>query len=209
MKKKILDNASFVVGLLTVLAVFLCKDSLTNAAIVGSIGVILYGLVNCFNANRLGILFMSIGCSLITAMSLYKYDVLPKFESITFFICMSMAIMVVVAAIFELFNIKSMNKKYSLKVDAKVVDLVKNPNTKKEYYQPVYEYVIGKDVFTVGLPGFLDKNLPKIGDVIKLNVNPEDKEDVYFTKRKEDNIHMVAVGLFFLIVSVLIIISLF
>lgn len=209
MKKKILENASFVVGLLTVIGIFIFKDSLMKAAIVGGIGVIIYGFVSCLNSNRLGILFMSIGSSLVCAVSLYKYDVLDKFDAITFFFCMSMALMVVIAILFEIFNVRAMLKSHSLKVDAKVVDLLKNPNTKKEYYQPVYEYIIGKDVYTVGLPGYLEKNLPKLGDTIKLNVNPDDKEDVYFEKRKSDNIHMLLVGLFFLIASIIIIISLF
>lgn len=209
MKKKILENASFVIGLLTVIGVFIFKDSLTKAAIVGSIGVILYGLVSCLNNNRLGVLFMSIGGSLIGAISLYSNEVLDKFDSITFFFCLSMALMVVIAALFEIFNVKAMLKSHSLRVDAKVVDLLKNPNTKKEYYQPIYEYVIGNELYTVGLPGYLDKNLPKVGDTIKLNVNPDDKEDVYFEKRKSDNVHMIAVGLFFLVASILIIISLF
>ena len=209
MKKKILENASFIVGAATILAMFFCRNSLTNAAIVGSVGVIVYGLVNCLNSNKLGVLFMSIGASLLSAIFIYIADFLEKFEAITFFICMSMALMVIIATIFEILNLKAMLKKYSLLVDAEVVDLVKNPNTKKEYYQPIYEYTIGRDKFTVGLPGFLDKNLPKIGDTIKLHVNPEDNEDVYFDKKKSENIHMILVGLFFLIFSILIIISLF
>ena len=209
MKNKILDNISFVVGIATILGIFFCRSSLSNAAIVGSIGLIIYGIVNCFNSNKLGVLFVSIGSSLLSAMYIYKAGVLPKFESITFFICMSMALMVVIATLFEIFNVRSMLKLYSLKVDAKVVDLVKNPNTKKEFYQPIYEYIIGKDVYTVGLPGFIEKNIPKIGDTIKLNVNPKDNGDVYFEKKKTDNIHMILIGAFFLIASILIIVSLF
>ena len=141
MKKNILENISFIIGAATILGIFFCRDSLSNAAIVGSIGAIIYGAVSCFASNRLGVLFISIGTSLLSAMSLYKYDVLPKFESITFFICMSMALMVVIATIFEILNVKAMLKIHSMKVDAKVVDLVKNPNTKKEYYQPIYQYI--------------------------------------------------------------------
>lgn len=209
MKKKILENAGFVVGLATILGIFFCRNSLSNAAIVGSIGVIIYGLVNCLNNNKLGVLFISIGSSLLSAMYLYKTDILPKFESITFFISMSMALMVIIATIFEILNVRAMLKIHSLVVDAKVVDLLKNPNTKKEFYQPIYEYIMGSDVYTVGLPGYVEKNIPRIGDTIKLHVNPNDKEDVYFEKKKKDNLHMLFVGLFFLIASILIIISLF
>ena len=63
-----------------------------------------------------------------------------------------------------------------------------------------------------GLPKEFDSDKIIMSDTAYSNCvssRTDDKEDVYFEKRKSDNIHMLLVGLFFLIASIIIIISLF
>ena len=95
-----------------------------------------------------------------------------------------------------------MKNKHSLEVESTVIDLVKNPNTNKEFYQPIYEYVIDDVVMEVGAPGYYEKRIPKLGDKLKIYVNPENHLDVYFESGKKDRIYNIAVGLFLLIASI-------
>lgn len=207
--KKVLENLKFVVGIVTLLLVFVFKNDLSIVALVGGVGVALYGICSFLTGEKIGFVLTGLGISLVSATSIYKLNILPEFESVTFFICLSMALIVILSFIFEYFNDKDLRKVHSLEVEAEVVDLLKNPNTTKEYYQPIYEYSLNEEILTVGLPGFINKGIPNLGDKLKIYVNPNDILDVYFEKRKSDKLYMIAVGLFFLIASIVIIITLF
>jgi len=209
MKNKVIDTIRFIVGVLTIILVFIFKDSLSIVGLIAGVGVSLYGVCSFLLGDKLGCVLLSLGLSLISSLGLYKLDVLPEFEAITFFICLSMILIVILAFIFEYINDKEMKKIHSLEVEAEVIDLLKNPNTNKEFYQPLYQYEINDVVMEVGMPGFLEKNLPKLGDKLKIYVNPEDNLDVYFEKNKSEKLYMFSIGLFFLIASIVIIITLF
>lgn len=209
MKNKIFENLKFIVGIVTILLIVVFQKSLSTVAIIGGVGLALYGVCAFLSNDKLGYVFTGMGISLVSAVSLFKLDVLPKFESITFFFCLSMALIVILAFIFEKYSDKEHKRIHSLEIDAEVIDLVKNPNTKKEYYQPIYEYYIDNESYAVPLPGYIDKGIPSIGEKIKLYVNPDDVTDVYFEKRKSDKLYLMTVGLFLLVASIGIIISLF
>ena len=61
----------------------------------------------------------------------------------------------------------------------------------------------------VGSPVYYEKRIPKLGDKLIIFVNPEDPLDVYFEKSKSDKLYGIAVGMFLLIASIVIIITLF
>lgn len=209
MKNKIIDTLKFIIGVITVILVVVFKDNLSTAGLVGGIGVALYGVCSFLLGDKLGYIFTSLGVSLVSALSIYKLDILEQFESVTFFICLAMALIVIFSLIFEYITDKNFKKIHSLEVEAEVIDLFKNPNTTKEFYQPIYAYRVGKQDLEVGAPGFYDKGLPKLGDKLKIYVNPNDNLDVYFEKKMADKLHFFAVGAFFLVASIVIIITLF
>ncbi len=209
MKNKILDTLKFIIGVVTLILVFVFKDSLSVSGLIGGIGVSLYGLCSFLLGDKVGYILTGLGISLVSSLSIFKVGVLPEFEAVTFFICLSMILIVILAFIFEYVSDKDMKKKHSLEVEAEVIDLIKNPNTTKEFYQPLYQYVVDDVVMEVGAPGYLEKGLPKLGDKLKIYVNPKDALDVYFEKRKSDKLYMLAMGLFFLVASIIIIITLF
>ncbi len=209
MKNKIIETLKFIVIIVTLLLIVVFQNSLSTAAIIGGVGVTLYGICVFLLKDKLGYVFTGLGISLISSMAIYKLDILPKFESITFFICLSMSLIVILSFIFEYITAKEYKRVHSLEIEAEVIDLIKNPNTKKEFYQPLFAYNVDGEELVVGLPGYIDKGIPKLGDKQKIYVNPNDSLDVYFEKRKNDKLYMLAVGLFFLIASVIIIITLF
>ncbi|MBE6146547.1 MAG: hypothetical protein E7171_08035 [Firmicutes bacterium] len=209
MKNKIIDSIRFTIGVVTLILVFIFKSNLSTVGLVAGVGVALYGVCSLLMGERLGYVFSGLGSSLFISIIIYKMKILPQFESITFFMCLSLSLIVIISIIFDEITDKEMKKKHSLEVESTVIDLVKNPNTNKEFYQPIYEYVIDDVVMEVGAPGYYEKRIPKLGDKLIIYVNPEDHLDVYFEKGKRDKIYNIAVGLFLLIASIVIIISLF
>ena len=209
MKNKIIDSIRFTIGVVTLILVFIFKSNLSTVGLVAGVGVALYGVCSLLMGERLGYVFSGLGSSLFISIIIYKMKILPQFESITFFMCLSLSLIVIISIIFDEITDKEMKKKHSLEVESTVIDLVKNPNTNKEFYQPIYEYVIDDVVMEVGAPGYYEKRIPKLGDKLIIYVNPEDHLDVYFEKGKIDKKYNIAVGLFLLIASIVIIISLF
>lgn len=209
MKNKTVDTIRFIVGVVTVILVFIFKSSLSTAGLIGGVGLLLYGICSLLLGERLGYVFSGLGVSLFTSVLIYKFGLLPQFESITFFMCLSLSLIIVISLIFDEVTEREFKKKYSLETEATVIDLVKNPNTNKEFYQPVYEYVVNDVVMEVGSPVYYEKRIPKLGDKLIIFVNPEDPLDVYFEKSKSDKLYGIAVGMFLLIASIVIIITLF
>ena len=209
MKNKIVDTIRFIVGAVTVILVFIFKDSLSTAGLIGSVGLLIYGVTSLLMKDRLGYVYSGLGISLFSSILIYKFKLLPQFESITFFMCLSLSLIIVISLMFDEVTDREFKKKHSLKVEATVIDLVKNPNTNREFYQPIYEYEVNDVVMEVGAPGYYEKRIPKLGDKLIIFVNPEDPLDVYFEKAKRDKIYSIAVGTFLLVASIAIIISLF
>jgi hypothetical protein len=209
MKNKMLDTIRFIIGVVTLILVFIFKKSLSDVGLIAGVGVTLYGICSLLMKEKLGYIFSGIGCSLFISILIFKLGILPQFESMTLFMCLSLSLIIVISMIFDKVADTDFKKTHSLTVEATVIDLVKNPNTNKEFYQPIYEYEVDGVVMNVGAPGYYEKRIPKLGDKLIIYVNPEDALDVYFEERKSDKLYHLAVGLFLLIASIIIIITLF
>lgn len=208
-KETLIDNLSFVVGVLTVLLVVVLKDNLVNAFIVAGVGAFLYGLLKALKKNSYGYILMSVGIGTSLALIIYKFEILNRSDSLTFMICVSTNLLMLVTFIFDYINRKEIFKIYDLKVEAEVANLVKNPNTNKEYYQVICEYTIDDKIYTVGSPGFINKFIPKIGDKVMLYVDSKDYENVYFDKNKKEKIYDIGLGLFLILATLIILLFLF
>lgn len=209
MKNKMLDTIRFIIGVITVILVFMFKKNLGDVGLISGIGLTLYGICSLLMKERLGYIFSGLGSSLFISVLIFKIGVLPQFESITFFMCLSLALIIVVSIVFDVVTDRNFKQKHSLEVEAVVIDLVKNHNTNKEFYQPVYEYEVDGVVMNVGAPGYYEKRIPKLGDKLMIYVNPHDVLDVYFEERKSDKSYHLAVSLFLFVASIVIIITLF
>lgn len=208
-KETILNNIGFVIGVLTILLIIAFKDNIVLVGIIAGIGGFLYGLCLSLNLNNSGYIFISIGLSLASSLSLYKFNILEKGDAFTFMICCSIFLLMSVSLIFGELKKKAMFKKFSLIVDAEVIDLVKEPNTKREYYQPVYGYVVDGEEFVVGALGYTNKFIPKIGDKIKLYVDPNQHDSVFFDETIFNKVYNLGLTIFLMIASLIILISLF
>lgn len=209
MKNKILENVSFVVIAVTLILIAIFNKEGKIMLFIGAIGASLYGVIASINRERYGVVSLGAGISLLVTMLLYTNKILDKVDSTTFFVCCSMAVVCLVTYVFMFINEKAILKKYSLVVEGTVVDLEKNPNTKKDYYSPIYVYTVNDREYRVGLPYYINRNIPNIGDKTKIFVDPNDNLDVYFDRNLINKICYWGTGLVLIIVCILIIVSLF
>lgn len=209
MKNKILDNISFGVIALTFILIAVFKENGKLMIYIAGGGLIIYGFLSCLLKNRYGAMMLGGGASIITTMIIYNNEILDKVDSITFFISLTLILISIISYIFMIINEKVIKEKYNMEVEAEVIDLEKNSNTKKEYYRPIYVYHLDNGEYKVALPYYLDKNFPKIGDKVKIKVDPNDHADAYFEKTLLNKIYYWSTGAVLIIFSVGIIISLF
>ncbi len=209
MKNKILENMSFAVLAITLVVIAIFNKNANVMLYVASIGMIIYGLLASILKNRYGAMILGGGISLILAVTMYNNKILDKVDSLTFFVALTMCFICIISYVFMIINEKTLKSKYNMEVEAEVIDLEKNPNTKKEYYRPIYAYYLDNGEYKVALPYYLNKNFPKIGDKIKLKLDSNDHADVYFEKTLLNKLYYWSVGIVMIIASIGIIISLF
>ena len=208
-KETILDTLSFIVGLVTILLVVFFKDKMNYLLFSLAIGGSLFGIILIMKKSNYGYLITSLGISLLGSVLLYRFNILDRPDAVTFMITGSVFSLMVISMIFSVINDKVNKKECSLLIYGEVVDLVKNSNTKDEYFQPIYEYVVDDKPYQVAHPKFLNKNIPDIGSKHKIYVNPKKHEDVYFEKEPIDKLYDYGISLLLAIVSLIIIITLF
>lgn len=209
MKKKLIDNVSFAVLIITLLLIAVFRENGKVILFIASGGLVLYGTCACLQKQRYGTLIIGSGLSLLVTMFLYVFEMLDKSKSITFMICLSCFVIALLSLIFMLITQKEAMKRYSLIVEGEVINLEKNPNTKKEYYKPIYNYVIKNMVYTVEYPYFLQKGLPKIGDKSKIYVDPNEPGEVYFDRKILGKLYYYGTCGVLMLVSAIIIFTLF
>ena len=71
---------------------------------------------------------------------------------------------------------------FNKKVLAKVYDIKRVANTKKYYFEIIYQYEYKKQKYFVSHPKYKKRFFPKIGSTIDLYINEDNPEDVYFKK---------------------------
>lgn len=208
-KDKVFSNLGFCVVVVTIILIAIFHNNISIIGLIGGIGGFLYGICLIVNKNSSGYLFTSLGISLACSFLLYNYKVFDRGDAVTFMICASTFLLMVITLVFMYINNKALFKMYNMQIDAEVVDLIKNPNTTKEYYQIIYQYELDGKVYSVGTPGFVNKNIPNIGDKKKVFVDSTDYANVYFDKSMKEKIYNVGLCAFFMIAALIITITLF
>mgnify|MGYP007056167223 CR=1 FL=1 len=208
-RDKLLDNITYIIGLITIILVVVLSKHLTNSLIVGEIGASLYGVVSIIKKERTGFLVLSLGIGALISTLLYKVDLFDKFEAIQFMIGISVFLLMILSGIFMILKYMEVKKKYDLVVEAVVVDLQTDPNTKKEFYKPVYQYNVDGLSYDVSYPTFISKNIPKIGSKVSLMVESKDPMSVYFSENVTTKIYNIATIIFLLLVSIIVLVGVF
>ena len=140
---------------------------------------------------------------------LYIFKILVLADVIIFLLTSTVIFTFISYLFVEFVTRRFIYKTYTIRIEAVVVDLIKNNNTKKEYYKPLLQYEVNGNVYDVMYPYFIKSFLPKIGDSKKILVNPDDNTEVYFLKEKIEDIKSIVISLFFIISAFIILIGLF
>lgn len=208
-KNKIIDVLIFIFGVVFALLLIAFQKQNDKLFIVAFSGCIVFGILLLFKFNKLGLLLEGIGIGGIVSLIIYYNEILKLGNTVTFFFCLSLAVMLILSLILGIIYRISVMKKFNLIIEGEVVDLVKNPNVKKDYYMPVYKYVIDGNEYFVEDINFKHNFVPNIGQIKKLYVDPNDPLQVYFLPSKFNDIKNVFGILFLSILCIIVIISLF
>ena len=158
--------------------------------------------------NEYSLIVLLLGICLEISYSLYRFKILDRSTAIVFMFIFSLFI-ILLLSIFRYFkSIKNNINIHKMELDATIVDLIKNPNFNKEVYVPLLEYKVKSEYFEFNYVSDDPKYLPKIGDTVKIYVNPNDYYDVYIPPSKRAIIKGLASTIFIMIVSLLLLIDL-
>lgn len=209
MKDKIIDTFSFIVVILTLALAVLFKDSMNIVAIVVGVGSFLYGIITIIKRENYGFLLTAVGLGLFVSALIYRFGLLDLSYTIMFMFALCFDLFMIIILLYDIFSKKFILKKYDVKIEAEVSDLVRNPNFKKEFYTVVYSYTYKDNVYSVNYPALVGKNIPALKDKKSLLISSNDPMDVYFEKPKGRAIRDIVIELFFIIACTIIIFSLF
>lgn len=209
MKDKLVDTISFIVVVLTLVLAVVFKSSMNIVAIIVGAGSFLYGIMAVIKKENYGFLLTALGLSLVISALVYRFNLLDLAYSIMFMFALCFGLFMIIILFYDIFSKKFILKKYDVKIEAEVSDLIRNPNFKKEYYTVVYSYTYNNNVYTVNHPALVSKNIPSLKDKMNLLISSSDPLDVYFEKPKNRVIKDTIIELFFIIACTAIIISLF
>lgn len=209
MKQKIIDTMIYIIAIITVILILIFQTNKSMVLLIASIGGILLGLCFTIQNKKHGILIISLCISLLLSTILYKNKTLTLHNSLTFFISLSIASMLLITFIVEFINRKIISKIYTIKQQATVIDLKKYPNSKKEYYQPIYEYEIDNNIYHVEYPDYKQKFIPNIGDKKDIYIDPNNYEEIYFKPEIKDDLFKFFIGLILIIACLIILVGLF
>ena len=207
--KKVLDWLIYIICEAFAIFVFIYKDSYSMIIMVGAIFLIVLGVLLIFNKNNYASLVLLLGVCLEISYLLYKFKVLDRSSAIVFMFIFSLFNVLLMSVIRYFTTIKKSIDLHKMELEGTIVDLAKNPNFKKEVLVPLVEYKIKSEYFEFNYIIDDPKYVPKIGDKVKIYVNPNDYYDVYLPPSKRVIIKGLASTIFIMIASLLLLIDIF
>ncbi len=140
---------------------------------------------------------------------LYHYHWIKSDNAITFAIVGSFVCLMLVSLLLSIVRRAKAMRIHSVKVFGSVIDLKKNPNTRKEIYNAIYGYEVDGKSYNVMCPFVFEKNIPSIGDSLNFYVSPDDPMDVWFDQNKIILIKDYILHVVFAIVGIVILVIMF
>lgn len=208
-KNPVLDTLIYIVALIMVILVVIFQNKLSMVFVVLAVGALILGILTFLKKEKSGFLACGIGIGGVITYFIYNAHLLDFAKAVTFMICISIFIILIFTFIFSILNRKKVMKEYNTQIEAEVIDLERNLNTKKEYYKPIYRYLFKGMFYEVENKVYLNKHVPNIGDKKRILINNEKPSEVYFLPSKLQDIKDLCTILFLLIASLLIIVYLF
>lgn len=208
-KNDLYESIKYLLIIIFLILVVIFRENMKVLVCIGGIALILVGIIFLIQKKTNGLLILSLGVSIICSFLLYIFKILVLADVIIFLLTSTVIFTFISYLFVEFVTRRFIYKTYTIRIEAVVVDLIKNNNTKKEYYKPLLQYEVNGNVYDVMYPYFIKSFLPKIGDSKKILVNPDDNTEVYFVKEKIEDIKSIVISLFFIISAFIILIGLF
>ena len=181
MENKISNYKFFVFSVLIVLGIIFQKNYYV-LLIVLSFGTIFGGIISLCSKDSKGIVFLDFGVSLLCSDLLVYFKIIEKSKIILLFCTMFMVLFIFFGMIMFIITYYYEKNYFNKKVAAKVYDVKKVANTKKYYFEIIYQYEYKKQKYFISHPKYKKNFFPKIGSTIELYINEDNPEDVYFKK---------------------------
>ena len=140
---KVIDFLSYAVVLVAVILFVVFKNNIKISLIIIGIGGSLFGIFSLIKNETYGSYITSVSVILVITMILYLTSVLNRDNAVTFMIVGSFGFLMLLSGFMTIISRKICKKVYSNVVIGSVIDLKKNPNTKKEFYNVIYGYLCG------------------------------------------------------------------
>lgn len=208
-ENKIIDLLSYVVVIVAIVLFVVFKNNMKISLLVIGIGGSLFGIISLIKGESYGNYVTSVFIMLAITMILYLCHILDRDKAVTFMILGSFGCLMLLSALVTLLSRARCMKIYSRKVIGTIIDLEKNPNTNKEFYNAICSYEIDGGEYSVTNPYTYQKKVPSVGDNITIYVNPSNITDVWFDIDHFTLMKELAVEGICFIVSVIILITLF
>lgn len=208
-KDKIIETIVFILLALFAVSIIFLQKKLQILFFVTGLVLIIVGILYALLKKKTSVLLIGIGASIVTTSMLYVNGIVDFATSVMFFLTLSFDVILFLTIIVMTVNRIIVGKIYEVKQQAFVIDLIKSNETKKEYYMPVYKYTYKTKDYYVESLGYINKNIPNIGDSIDILVSKKSPENVYILPRKKQ-VFIDYFGMsMLLILGILILISLF
>lgn len=209
MVNKILNALLYIVVVSCFILLIIFQKNLEYVFIILSFLCFFLGIIYLLKRNRIGILSIGIGLSGFVTYGIYYKKILTLSKSITLMVCLSICIIIILTILFMFINYINNKKKYSIKLDAMVKDIVPKKINRKDFYKPLYIYTYDKQEYIVENTQFLKYFVPNIGDKRVIYINEKDHSDVFFPPKKFLFFLYLLACLFFILLSILVIIKQF
>lgn len=207
--EKVLNPILYILGIILTVLILIFKDNLFVVLCILTAYMIVFGIIWILLKQKIGSISLSVGISVLVAIILNKNKFLVVSDSITFAICLSLILVLGLTFLINYFTRKNILRTHTIVLEAEVIDLVANPNSKKEMYLPIYSYKIGRDIYEVEYFRFYEKNIPTIGSKKTLRVNPHNHVDVFFDQETQNKVFNICCYICLIVVCLYIIIGLF
>ncbi len=208
-REKLISNIGYSLIGIDLIIIFIFQKNIKVVLFAIAIGLLLYGIMSIIKKNVYGYISTCLSISLALSGIFYFVGYFDKAKAFTFMISSSVFFLMALTLCFSVYKKKVIDEEFSLSIEAEVVELISNPNTDANYFQPIYRYTVEGHDYTVPFPAFLSKNIPKVGEVQTIRVDKNDHQNVYFDKKPLEKVADYFLLIVFLILSLIIMIGQF
>lgn len=166
----------------------------------------IFGLVGFWKKAKIGIVFALVGLALVVIPILMmnpnleiNWDFVIPIIMLCIFLIVGIGLLLIPSIIY-----KKKDKEFSVSLMAKVVGLKETHGRSSKLYAPIYEYYYNNKTYRISSNTYTNINVPNVGDVVEIKINPQIPQEVYKPSDKKPVIIILGLmGIMFIVMSCL------